>query len=197
VNARPSPPRFDASRFDRQYQASEDPWNYGASDYEREKYERTLAALPDRPLGDVLELGCSIGVFTALLAPRCRRLVALDFSARALALAEPRVRRMPQVELVEASFPEAVPRGPWDAVICSEILYYLDAPLLGVAIDWLADQLRVGAHVVAVGWRGHGSDEPLQGDDVHDRLALELAAWHTLDGRHPAYRLDRFGADGG
>jgi SAM-dependent methyltransferase len=144
----------------------------------------------------VLEVGCSIGVFTAQLASRCEQVVALDFSPRALALARERVGKLANVRLRQASFPEQAPAGPWDAVVCSEVLYYLDPAGLGHATHWLSTQLQEGASVVVVSWRGAGTEEPLRGDDVHDLLAGELARWHAFDGRRAGYRLDRFDGDG-
>ncbi len=187
--------RMTAERFERHYEASADPWGYDTSVYEREKYAATLAALPLRPLARALEVGCSIGAFTELLAPRCERLVAIDFSARALALARGRVGAVANVELTQAGFPEEIPAGEWDLIVCSEVLYYLDAPALLQAIGWLEEQLSGGASLVAVSWRGTGSEEPLHGDEVHDLLAGRLARWHAFDGRHPGYRLDRFDGD--
>jgi peptidoglycan/xylan/chitin deacetylase (PgdA/CDA1 family) len=137
----------------------------------------------------------SIGAFTELLAPRCERLVAIDFSARALELARGRVGGTVNVELAQAGFPEEIPAGAWDLIVCSEVLYYLDGVALRQAIGWLEEQLASGASLVAVSWRGTGSEEPLHGDEVHDLLAVRLARWHAFDGRHPGYRLDRFDGD--
>jgi SAM-dependent methyltransferase len=190
-------PRMGAEKFERLYTASGDPWNYGGSDYEREKYASTLAALPSGAFGAALEVGCSIGVFTEQLAKRCERVLAVDFSPRAMEYARARLRRLENVRLAEVSFPEQAPDGPWDLVVCSEVLYYLDEPALRAALDWLERQLRRGACVLTVSWRGAGSSEPLRGDDVHDLLAEDLARWHVLDARHPGYRLDRFDGDGG
>jgi SAM-dependent methyltransferase len=190
------PPRVNAERFERHYEASADPWNYRDSAYEHEKYAATLAALPSRSFDRALEVGCSIGVFSGLLAAHCRRLVAIDFSARAVALARERLGAQENVEVVQASFPEQVPGGDWDLIVCSEVLYYLDEPALASALDWLQAQLSSGATVVAVSWRGSGAEEPLLGDEVHDRLARRFASWHALDARHPGYRLDRFDGHG-
>jgi SAM-dependent methyltransferase len=190
--------RFGVERFDSLYAANPDPWGYCSSDYEREKYADTLAALPTRrPLGAALEVGCSIGVFTTQLATCCERVLGVDFSPKALALARERTEGSANVELRQASFPEQAPKGPWDVVVCSEVLYYLDPQGLRQAIGWLSAQLQDGACVVAVSWRGRGIDEPLRGDDVHDLLARALGRWHTHDGRRPGYRLDRFEFDGG
>jgi SAM-dependent methyltransferase len=196
VSAALRPPRVPRERFEQIYAASDDPWDYRSSAYERQKYADTLAALPARELGRSLEVGCSIGVFSALLAPRCRRLVAIDFSARAVALARGQLRGVANVELAQASFPEQVPGGEWDLVVCSEVLYYLDDSGLQHATRWLRARLERGASVLAVSWRGEGAQEPMRGDEAHDRLLAGLGRWHALDARRPGYRLDRFDADG-
>jgi SAM-dependent methyltransferase len=189
-------PRVGRERFERHYAASADPWGYRTSAYERDKYEATLAALPSRPFDRALEVGCSIGVFTRLLAERCRQLVAIDFSSRAIALAREQLHDLLDVELAQASFPEQAPAGEWDLIVCSEVLYYLDAQTFAEAVKWLRARLERGACVLAVSWRGEGVEEPLSGDEAHDALARELSRWHALDDRRDGYRLDRFDADG-
>jgi SAM-dependent methyltransferase len=179
-------------RFERLYRESPDPWSYRTSDYEREKYAATLAALPQRSYGLCLEVGCSIGVFTGLLAARCEHIVAIDFSLGALELARGHLQEVRNVDLLRASFPEEAPPGSWELIVCSEVLYYLDEPAFAEALAWIETQLAYGASVLAVSWRGPGRDEPLRGDEVHDRLAARLAGWHALDARRPGYRLDRF-----
>jgi SAM-dependent methyltransferase len=188
--------RVGAERFEQLYAASPDPWGYRSSDYEAEKYAATLAALEARRFACALEVGCANGVFTAQLAERCARLVAIDYSTRALALAASRLRGHDNVELLHATFPEQVPDRPWDLLVCSEVLYYLDRPAVALALRRLRRALAEGASVLAVSWRGPGETEPLRGDWVHDLLARELAQWHALDGRECGYRLDRFDPDG-
>lgn len=177
-------------RFERLYRESEDPWDYHTSGYEQAKYAATLAALPRPRHGLCLEVGCSIGVFSALLAQRCEHLVAIDFSPSALQLARQNLRAVRNVDLLRASFPEDTPPGAWDLIVCSELLYYLQTAALEQAIGWIKAQLSYGTSVLAVSWRGRG--EPITGDEVHDRLARELADWHALDARQARYRLDRF-----
>jgi ubiquinone/menaquinone biosynthesis C-methylase UbiE len=178
------------------FAASADPWGYRSSEYERDKYAATLGALDGRRFARALEVGPANGIFTAQLAERCEELVAIDYSPRALALAARQLRGREHVELVRASFPEEVPDGAWDLVVCSEILYYLDRYTFALALSWLREALVGGASVLAVSWRGPGTTEPLRGDWVHDRLASELFHWHVLDGRTAGYRLDRFEPDG-
>lgn len=182
----------DLRRFERLYRESPDPWCYRTSSYEQGKYAATLAALPTPEPGLCLEIGCSIGVFTRQLAARCRHVVAVDFSLGALRLARRQLQGVGNIELLRADFPEQAPPGSWDAIVCSEILYYLQPPAFTEALAWLRAQLSFGASVIAVSWRGVGRDEPLTGEAVHDRLARELAEWHVLDARRDGYRLDRF-----
>ncbi len=182
----------DLARFERLYEESPDPWGYRTSSYEQQKYAATLAALPRRTHGLALEVGCSIGVFTGQLATRCEHLLAIDFSLSALELARRNLQSAGNVDLLRAAFPEETPPGSWDLIVCSEVLYYLQPPALADAIGWIKTQLSFGASVLVVSWRGIGRDEPLTGDEVHDRLARELARWHVLDARRERYRLDRF-----
>jgi hypothetical protein len=180
----------EALRFERLYAADGDPWDYESSGYEHDKRADTIAALPARPLGRALDLGCSNGALTRQLAERCEAVVGTDLSARAVALASE--RGLPaNVTVVQARFPDEIPPGEFDLILCSEILYYLSPAELWRAMRWLRGRLEAGATLLAVSWRGHG-DEPMRGDDVHDLLTEEWAAWHTLDARRPGYRLDRF-----
>lgn len=156
------------------------------------KYAATLAALPKRSCGTCLEVGCSTGAFTGLLAARCEHVVAIDFSLGALQLARRHLEGVRNVDLLRASFPEETPPGSWDAIVCSEVLHHLPEQALDEAIGWIKTQLGCGASVLAVSSRGVGNEEPLLGEEVHDRLALQFARWHALDARQDGYRLDRF-----
>ena len=66
------------AEFEALYRADPDPWGYTHSAYERDKYAATLEACGPGPFAHALELGGSIGVFSALLAPRCRALTTID-----------------------------------------------------------------------------------------------------------------------
>ncbi len=67
------PPRY----FDDLYAHDPDPWQFETSAYEAAKYDATLDALPIERFASALEVGCSIGVLTARLAPRCDELLAI------------------------------------------------------------------------------------------------------------------------
>lgn len=191
-SARPRP-RLRAGFFEDLYARSEDPWGFAASNYEADKYAHTLAALGDSRFGRGLEVGCSIGVLTARLAAVCGELVGIDVSERALERARTRLRGVGGVTVTRATFPEQMPSGRWDLIVCSEVLYYLDPPAFALALDRLGAALADGATVLAVHWRPATESYPMRGDEVHDRLVDRFGERHLIDERRPKYRLDLFG----
>lgn len=180
--------------FEALYAAAEDPWEMRSSDYERRKYDATLAALDDLvPVGRALEVGCSIGELTARLAPLCRELVAVDCSPTAVARARARLDGAAGVRVELACVPDRIPEGPFDLILCSEVLYYWDPPLLRTALARLRERLAPGGALVAVHWRGPVRHYPQGGEAVHRLLASEPGGLrHGRSLVHPRYLLDRY-----
>jgi trans-aconitate methyltransferase len=177
-------PRLGPAFFDELYASDPDPWGFATSEYERAKYDATIAALEGRRYRRGLEIGCSIGVLTQRLP--VDDLLAVDVSEAALEQA--RVRN-PRVRFERREIPEEFPDGRFDLIVCSEVLYYLDEPALDATLD------RLHGTVLAVHWRHPTERYPLRGDEVHDRLAARFgpAAYAKTT---PDYRLDRFDACG-
>ena len=180
--------------FDRIYAGSADPWRYETSPYEQAKYARTLAALPERAAA-ALEVGCSIGVMTALLAPRCRHLLSLDGAAAAVARTRARCAGMPQVEVREARVPGGLPEAPpggWDLILLSEMLYFLSPADVRRLGGMVAERAAARATIVLVNWIG-ATDTPCTGDEAAEAFMTACAGFgQTLRVREGAgYRLDR------
>jgi hypothetical protein len=57
------------------YAASPDPWGFTSRWYEARKSAITMAMPPKPHYRDAFEPGCSIGMLSDLLAPRCGRLL--------------------------------------------------------------------------------------------------------------------------
>jgi cyclopropane fatty-acyl-phospholipid synthase-like methyltransferase len=189
----PQPGRAPVEHFERLAAESADPWNYATSSYEQAKYRRTLAALPQRT-GHTLELGCSVGVFTRMLAPRCESLLAVDFSPTTLAHARRRLAGIPDVELARRTLPEQTPEGPFDTIVCAEVLYYWTPSLVRQGLVRLEAALAPGGTLLAVHWRGSDPRRELDGDGVH-RILREGANLHWEGGEQtPEYLLDRWSA---
>ena len=173
-----------AADFEARYRADRDPWSYATSDYERAKYGATLAACGPGPFRCALELGSSIGVLSARLAPRCRALVTIDAAPTAVAEARRRLAGLPGVSAVLGSIPEAIPRKRYDLVVASEILYYLDEAQLARTVDRLGKLSLPRARWVAVHWRPDGPERPLGAREAHALLHAQdwlfpVAAAHT------------------
>lgn len=183
--------RAPVEHFERLARESADPWDYATSEYEQRKYRRTLEYLPERT-GRTMELGCSIGVFTAMLAPRASCLLAVDFSSTALERARRRLRRSSHhVQLLRRRLPEEMPGGPFDTIVCAEILYYWSEPLVRLGLRRMEAALAPGGTLLAVHWRHPDPRRELTGDDVHTIIDAETRLEPVARYATPDYLLDR------
>jgi 2-polyprenyl-3-methyl-5-hydroxy-6-metoxy-1,4-benzoquinol methylase len=182
--------RMTISDFEARYRADHDPWGYTTRDYERDKYAATLAACGPGPFAHALELGASIGVFSAMLAPRCRRLTTIDAAPTAVALARGRLANTPGVQILDGAIPGAIPDVPYDLVVASEILYYLTGDEFRSTLDRVRELTRPGARLVAVHWRPDGPERPLSAADVHATLQREPWLGSVERADTDEYRLD-------
>jgi SAM-dependent methyltransferase len=153
------------------YAASPDPSGLAERWYEARKYALTVALLPRQRYGAAFEPGCSIGVLTAQLAPRCDRLLACDAVPAAVAAARVRTAGLPGVRVDQRVIPGQWPRGSFDLIVWSELLYYFDDADLGQILGLGIGSLRPGGQVLAVHWRHPAPDHPRTGDEVHEDLA--------------------------
>ncbi len=176
--------------FERRYRDDPDPWGYERRRYEREKYAATLAACGEGPLDSALELGGSIGVFSAQLAPRCRRLTTIDLAPTAVAIARERLASYPQALALVGELPDDLPEGRYDLVVASEILYYMTEPAVLATLGRLEPMLCAGGRLVAVHWRPAGPERPL--DAVAAHALVNRQAWlaHVAAGGTEEYLLD-------
>ena len=186
--------RLDREYFEELYGQSRDPWGFETSGYEREKYARTLGVLAHRQprYGRALEVGCSIGVFTAMLAPLCEEVLAVDVSEKALAVARERLRDFPHARFEPRRLPEEMTGGPFDLIVASEVLYYWPGDVMLAALRRFEEALAPGGALLAVHWRGETKTYPLQGDEVHELLMKNTRLTNTTTIMEPDYRLDLF-----
>lgn len=125
-----------------------------------------LAALPDRGLGSVLDIGTGTGALLEVLAPRIESGLGIDASRHMLALARERLAKpglghcavrlgdMYRLPLADASF---------DLVVLQMILHYAEEP--ASALAEAARVLRPGGRLVVVDLAEHDRAE------CRDRLA--------------------------
>ncbi|MEH3054647.1 MAG: SAM-dependent methyltransferase [Patulibacter minatonensis] len=170
------------AEYDRWFRDDPDPWRFTLSPYEQAKRAATVAACGPEGGRTVLELGAANGVLAADLAPLARRLVAVEAAPSAAALARERLAPLAGCDVIEGLVPQHVPAGPFDLIVASEILYYLDDPSYARTLAALPEWLAPGGRVVAVHWRPAGPERPRAAADVH----ADLAALPTLRVAHEA-----------
>ncbi len=179
-----------ASYFEAKYSDDIDPWRFRTSEYERQKYRATLAALGKPRYRRGLEIGCSIGVLTALLAPRCKTLLALDGSQTAIA--EAKRLRLANVAFEQAILPHQFPEGRFDLIVCSEVLYYFSHHDLQRIARLCLGVLEPDGEMILCHWLGE-TDYPLAGMEASSLFAEAVSSRlaHRSILHDDVYRLER------
>ena len=144
-----------------------DPFGFDRNPEEQLKFARTLEVCGDGPLGRVLELGCAVGSFTEVLAPRSGEVVALDVSQSAVDQVIERTRGHSNVRAVAMSIPDDYPEGTFDLVVASDVLYYLPVEVLTAVRRADRGSVADGGAFVAVHYVPR-MGSVLNGDEAHD-----------------------------
>ena len=184
-------PALQPGYFDALYASKADPWAFETSAYEYAKYAATLAALGGRHYANAIEVGCSIGVLTARLAPLCASLLATDVATAALDTARQRCAVMANVRFDLSTLPDRTPEGRYDLILLSEVLYYFDSAGIAAVAASVRAMALPGADILLVHWLGPTPDYPHTGDEAV--AAFKAALGHVdvrLQRRTPEYRLD-------
>lgn len=177
--------------FDALYAADPDPWGFETRSYEAEKYACTMDALPQPRFAAGLEVGCSIGVLTALLGTRCDALLGIDIADAALARAQHRCRAMPGVQFARSKLPQAAPKGPFDLIVLSEVLYYFNPAEVAETAARLEAELAHDGSIVLVHWLGPTPDYPMTGHAAVATFERALPGLRPITCRQTKdYRLD-------
>jgi len=180
---------LDATYFDRKYAGNADPWDFATSPYEAEKYRATLDALAKERFEKAFEIGCSIGVLTAMLASRCESLLSVDVSDRALQQARERCSELHNVRFARMSVPREFPPESFDLVMVSEVGYYWSSADLACAIDRIA-AAAAGGTVVLVHYTPFVDEYPQTGDGVHAAFLSDARFEAGFSKRAERYRID-------
>ena len=185
-----SPP-VTPEHFDRLYASDPDPWRFATSEYERDKYAATLAALPRQHFARAFEVGCSIGVLTRQLAARCDAILAVDVADAALKQAAARCQDRSHVRFARMVVPQDWPPGAFDLILFSEVLYYLGDADRAAAARLSLQALSPGGAVILVNWHGP-TDGFCTGDDAAGEMiaACAPALRPVTQRRAERYRLD-------
>ncbi|MEU6056841.1 SAM-dependent methyltransferase [Streptomyces sp. NPDC047097] len=193
------PTRTPEAYFEGMYRGAPDPWRLAERFYERRKYDLTVAALPLPRYRRAFEPGCSVGELTRRLAGRCDAVLACDRVESAVETARSRTADLPGVEVRRLLLPEQWPDGPFDLIVLSELLYYLDAGALDRLLERALAALEPDGTLVTVHW-DHPVPEHLDtGTGIARRLAALPGLALLTDHREDDFVLQvhqRIGPDG-
>ncbi len=177
------------SYFDELYAQQTDPWRFATSDYERAKYDATLAAITGLHANSILEVGCSIGVLTRRLAMQCEELLAIDIAAAPLAEAQARCSDLKHVAFARMQVPQQWPEGRFDLILLSEMLYYLTPDDITDLAQKSRATLTTGGAIVLVHYI-KPTNYPCTGDEAAEIFVRACDVSPTFKTRTEDYRLD-------
>jgi len=125
------------------YLTEEDPWGIGeASSARYDLYVEAIRAHA-RARGSLLDLGCGFGAMLARLRGDFERLHGIDLSAEAVAKG---AERYPFIHLergsIDALERTAADHDRFDAIVFSDVLYYVDETGRRAALRWIAEHLN-------------------------------------------------------
>ena len=180
-----------AAHFERLYQSHQDPWEFETSSYEKDKFHRTLGVLGGRRFSAALEIGCSIGVLTRMLAQRCDAVLGVDIVEQPLHVARLRCADQTHVRFQRMHVPASWPEGHFDLIVFSEVLYFLSMQDIDLCIDGVRASLLPGGVVVLVNWLGK-TDDPTSGNAAAEHFISKSPETMPIvfGYRNEKYRLD-------
>jgi len=111
--------------FEYLYSKKDDVWDYKTSKYELNKYQRSFDALGGQRFKSSLEIGCSIGVFTNMLADISDNVTAIDISDIAINKAKVECINKNNISFRQSDLFQFNTNVQFDLVCAAEVLYYL------------------------------------------------------------------------
>lgn len=180
--------------FNHLYGAEADPYAAAAKQYryQRRKYRALLSMLPDRRYGEVLDIGCGIGVFTRELAPYAERVTGIDVSSEAVARARTLSAGVANARFETADIETFDTPNRFSLVVLADVIYYLAPPVDAAAKDIagrLAALLEPGGLLLLVNHFFFAVDPPSRMTRrIHDAFR-ENAGLNAVDERRRAFYL--------
>jgi SAM-dependent methyltransferase len=189
-------PLATARDYDQIYSARSDPWDYVSNPEEHERYRLTLEMLDrarnGRRFETALEVGCSEGAFSELLAQRCDSLLAVDFCPLALDRARDRCRSERGVMFRLYDLRREPAPGRFELVVAMDLLSAFRRPgAMRKALEKLVESIGAGGYLLITDHRQHPIFEEawwarrlLRGGKWIVAAVAENAALTKIEGSH-------------
>ena len=148
--------------FEHKYRKHGDYFGYQTKPYEKLKYERTLELMKQWRTGSdsALEIGCSVGVFTAMIVPEFGRITAVDIASEALELTRKQVQDAKTVAYAQSDLLSLKPDQTFDVVFCAEMLMYIREKDGAEACRVLDGCLKPGGIIIEVSQQDREAGKP-------------------------------------
>ncbi|MEF2072208.1 class I SAM-dependent methyltransferase [Consotaella aegiceratis] len=189
---------IDPAGFEAKFRQNADPWNYAGSRFEAFKRGVLLQACGAGQRGRVLELACANGVTTMALRTRVLRIVGIDASPTAIEAARHRTHDCDRIRVEVGLLPHDMPRGPFDLIVVSELLYYLPERNLFQTLARLRTATAPGGRVVLLHhllnfddaafrpWLAHAAARSILGEAMSLSLARRWGRFEVLAFDNPS-----------
>ncbi|RLF25636.1 MAG: 16S rRNA (cytosine(1402)-N(4))-methyltransferase [Thermoplasmata archaeon] len=136
MNEKVSERKFDEEYFNTNEFFKKDPWGFGRSPYELNKYKRQIDLIkalisPKPEVENILEVGCAEGIFTEMLLKEFpnSKITGIEFSKNAFKRAKKRLESYGErVELIQGDIVEKakeLPEMNFDIATMSEVILYI------------------------------------------------------------------------
>ena len=148
--------------FEHKYRKHGDYFGYETKPYELTKYQRTLALVKQWRTGSesALEIGCSVGVFTAMIVPEFGNVTAVDIAGEALELTRSQTGNAPNVSYIQSDLLSLKLNRQFDVIFCAEVLMYIREKDTAEACRVLDALLKPGGLIVEVSQQDRDAGRP-------------------------------------
>ncbi|MCK5932687.1 MAG: bifunctional PIG-L family deacetylase/class I SAM-dependent methyltransferase [Fulvimarina manganoxydans] len=159
------------SHFAALYADGGDPWHVRSSRYEAAKRADNCDQLKGRTYRAGLDIGCGEGHLSRALIESGIALgvTGIDREGAIVERASAVHADLASLTFRSGSLPDDLPDGPFDLVVMSEVLYFLDEQGLSALATKVEKRLAPGADLLIVSYRGE-TGTPLSGRQSHDLL---------------------------
>ena len=148
------------------------------------KANKALCAAVEKqisPSDEVLECACGTGLLTGVIAPRCKSLVATDFSAKMLKRAKKKYGKYVNVRFEKADILKlSYPDERFDTVVAANVIHLLDEP--HKALRELDRVCKIGGKIVIPTYMNQTESGKTNGvSDAIGKAGADFKREFTLD----------------
>jgi hypothetical protein len=158
--------------------------------YEERKRALVCAALGQRRYESAFEPACGYGALSRDLASRCTALLAVDSDEPSVRAAQEAYSGAARATFACARLPDAWPDGPFDLIVLSEWLYYLDDAAFDTTCSRVARTLSAEGDVIAVHWAQPIPESQTDAEAYHVAIGKAVGGHRFIVVRDDDFILD-------